>query len=88
MRTTFAIQRLHDFVATLSMPEALINKVGDQPLGRYKAAPTMQLALCLITADTSHVDAVRWRPHWATDNRGRPAPWPTGRGSTADWVPE
>ncbi|MCC3698791.1 SOS response associated peptidase [Pseudomonas phage PseuP_222] len=60
---------IHDFVAALSMPGALINNVGDQPLGRYNAAPTMQLALFHVADDTLHADAVRWgwRPHWATD---------------------
>ncbi|KAF0865943.1 SOS response-associated peptidase family protein [Pseudomonas sp. LD120] len=60
---------IHDFVAALSMPGALINNVGDQPLGRYNAAPTMQLALLHVADDKLHADAVRWgwRPHWATD---------------------
>ena len=60
---------IHDFVAALSMPGALINKVGDQPLGRYNAAPTMQLALIHVAEDKLHADAVRWgwRPHWASD---------------------
>ncbi|MBB1612809.1 hypothetical protein A9978_10170 [Pseudomonas sp. UMC65] len=60
---------IHDFVAVLTMPGALINNVGDQPLGRYNAAPTMQLALFHVAEDKLHADAVRWgwRPHWATD---------------------
>ncbi|UVL69937.1 SOS response-associated peptidase family protein [Pseudomonas protegens] len=60
---------IHDFVAALSMPGALINNVGDQPLGRYNAAPTMQLALLHVASEALHADAVRWgwRPHWATD---------------------
>lgn len=60
---------IHDFVAALSMPGALVNRVGDQPLGRYNAAPTMQLALFHVAEDKLHADAVRWgwRPHWATD---------------------
>ncbi|MGV8769718.1 DUF159 family protein, partial [Pseudomonas aeruginosa] len=45
---------IHDFVAALSMPVALINNVGDQPLGRYNAAPTMQLALFHVADDTLH----------------------------------
>jgi len=36
---------IHDFVVALSMPRALVNTVGDQPLDRYNAAPTMQLVL-------------------------------------------
>lgn len=60
---------IHDFVAALSMPGALINNVGDQPLGRYNAAPTMQLALLHVASEVLHADTVRWgwRPHWATD---------------------
>ena len=60
---------IHDFVAALSMPGALVNSVGDQPLGRYNAAPTMQLALFHIAGDALHADAVRWgwRPLWADD---------------------
>nr|BFD42491.1 hypothetical protein FFPRI1PSEUD_39900 [Pseudomonas sp. FFPRI_1] len=56
---------IHDFVAALSMPGALINNVGDQPLGRYNAAPTMQLALFHVADDTLYADAMRgvWRPH-------------------------
>lgn len=60
---------IHDFVAVLSMPGAMVNNVGDQPLGCYNAAPTMQLALLHIANDALHADAVLWgwRPHWATD---------------------
>lgn len=36
---------IHDFVAALSIPDAMINHVGDEPLARYNAAPTTQLAL-------------------------------------------
>lgn len=36
---------IHDFVAALSMPGALINNAGDQPFERYNAAPSTQLAL-------------------------------------------
>ncbi|WP_236186971.1 SOS response-associated peptidase family protein [Pseudomonas protegens] len=60
---------IHDFVAALGMPGALINSVGDQPLGRYNAAPTMQLALFHVAGDKLYADPVTWgwRPHWATD---------------------
>lgn len=60
---------IHDFVAALSIPDALINHIGDQPLGRYNAAPTAQLALLHIEDDHLHADSVRWgwRPHWAKD---------------------
>jgi putative SOS response-associated peptidase YedK len=36
---------IHDFVATLSMPNPLVNKAGDHPFERYNAAPTTQLAI-------------------------------------------
>ncbi|MGH8373821.1 MAG: SOS response-associated peptidase family protein, partial [Pseudomonas sp.] len=60
---------IHDFVAVLSIPDALINRVGNEPLAHYNAAPTTQLALLHLENDRLHADAVRWgwRPHWATD---------------------
>ncbi|WP_434695149.1 SOS response-associated peptidase family protein [Pseudomonas sp. Z1-14] len=60
---------IHDFVAALSMPNALVSTVGDQPLGRYNGAPSQQLALLHQEDDTLHADMVRWgwRPHWAKD---------------------
>ncbi|KPN90225.1 SOS response-associated peptidase family protein [Pseudomonas nunensis] len=60
---------IHDFVAVLSIPDALISHVGDQPLARYNAAPTTQLALFHQESDGLHADNVRWgwRPHWAKD---------------------
>lgn len=60
---------IHDFVAALSMPGAWQNNVGDQPLGHYNAAPTMQLALLHSADNQLHADPVRWgwRPHWAKD---------------------
>lgn len=36
---------IHDFVAALSIPNALFNYASDQPFERYNAAPTTQLAL-------------------------------------------
>ena len=64
---------IHDFVAALSIPDAMINHVGDEPLARYNAAPTTQLALLHLEDDGLHADTVRWgwRPHWAKD---RPPP--------------
>lgn len=64
---------IHDFVAALSMPNALVNTVGDQPLERYNIAPTTQVALLHLEGDLLHADLVRWgwRPQWATD---RPPP--------------
>ena len=60
---------IHDFVAALSMPNALVNNVGDHLLERYNAAPTTQLALFHQEGSYVHADMVRWgwRPHWATD---------------------
>ncbi|MHC8314804.1 SOS response-associated peptidase [Pseudomonas sp. LB3P31] len=60
---------IHDFVAALSIPDALINHVGDEPLARYNAAPTTRLALLHLENDGLHADSVRWgwRPHWAKD---------------------
>lgn len=60
---------IHDFVAVLSIPDALINPVDEQPLARYNAAPTDQLALLHLEDDGLRADKVRWgwRPHWAKD---------------------
>ncbi|AKV09371.1 MULTISPECIES: SOS response-associated peptidase [Pseudomonas] len=60
---------IHDFVAVLSIPDALINHVGDEPLARYNAAPTHQLALFHQEDVGLVADKVRWgwRPHWAKD---------------------
>ena len=60
---------IHDFVAVLSIPDALINHVGDEPLARYNAAPTTQLALLHLESNGLHADFQRWgwRPHWAKD---------------------
>jgi putative SOS response-associated peptidase YedK len=64
---------IHDFVAALSMPNALANTAGDQPLDRYNVAPSTRVALLHVENETLHADLVRWgwRPHWATD---RPPP--------------
>lgn len=60
---------IHDFVAALSLPNALVNNTGDQPFEHYNAAPTTQLALLHQESDYLHADMVRWgwRPHWAKD---------------------
>ncbi|WP_340052246.1 SOS response-associated peptidase family protein [Pseudomonas proteolytica] len=60
---------IHDFVAALSMPNALVNSVGDAPLERYNVAPTTQVALLHLQDETLHADLVQWgwRPHWAKD---------------------
>lgn len=58
-----------DFVATLSLPEAWRNNVGDQPLGQYNIAPTTAVAVLRMDAAGLRADLVKWgwRPHWATD---------------------
>ncbi|VVN70354.1 SOS response-associated peptidase family protein [Pseudomonas fluorescens] len=60
---------IHDFVAALAIPNALINYAGDQPLARYNAAPTTQLALFHQEGQFLRADLVRWgwRPLWAKD---------------------
>jgi len=60
---------IHDFVAVLSIPDALINHVGDAPLDRYNAAPTTALAVLHQHEQAIHADNLRWgwRPHWAKD---------------------
>jgi putative SOS response-associated peptidase YedK len=60
---------IHDFVAVLSIPDALINHVGDAPLARYNAAPTTALAVLHQQGQTLFADNLRWgwRPHWAKD---------------------
>jgi putative SOS response-associated peptidase YedK len=64
---------IHDFVAVLSIPDALINHVGDAPLNRYNAAPTTTLAVLHQHEQRVYADNLRWgwRPHWAKD---RPPP--------------
>jgi putative SOS response-associated peptidase YedK len=60
---------IHDFVAALSIPNALINYAGDQPFEFYNAAPPAQLALFHQEGQFLQADMVRWgwRPHWAMD---------------------
>ncbi len=60
---------IHDFVAVLSIPDALINHVGDTPLARYNAAPTTLLAVLHQHERQLYADNLRWgwRPHWAKD---------------------
>lgn len=60
---------IHDFVAALSMPNALANSVGDQPLERYNVAPTTPVAVLHLDAERLHADRVRWgwRPHWSKE---------------------
>jgi len=60
---------IHDFVAALSMPNAMVNSVGELPLERYNVAPTTQVAVLHVQGELLLADPVRWgwRPHWATD---------------------
>ena len=60
---------IHDFVAVLSIPDALINHVGDAALERYNAAPTTSLAVLHQHDQQLYADNLRWgwRPHWAKD---------------------
>lgn len=60
---------IHDFVAVLSIPDALINHVGEAPLARYNAAPTTALAVLHQHEQRVYADNLRWgwRPHWAKD---------------------
>lgn len=60
---------IHDFVAALSLPNALVNNVGEQALERYNVAPSTLVALLHLDHDLLHADPVRWgwRPHWAKD---------------------
>ena len=58
---------IHDFVAALSMPNALADSAGDQ--ARYNIAPSTQVALLHVDNEVLRADRVRWgwRPHWAKD---------------------
>ena len=47
---------IHDFVAALSMPNALANSVGDQPIERYNVAPSTAVALLHLQGDLLHAD--------------------------------
>lgn len=51
---------IHDFVAALSMSNALVNHTGDLPFERYNAAPSTQLALFHQEGQYLHADMVRW----------------------------
>ena len=50
---------IHDFVAALSMPNALANSVGELPLERYNVAPSTQVALLHLHGDLLHADEVQ-----------------------------
>ncbi|HEK0254564.1 TPA: SOS response-associated peptidase family protein [Pseudomonas aeruginosa] len=59
---------LHEFVDALSMPNALVNLVGEQP-ERYNVAPSTQVTTLRLEGDALVAQAVRWgwRPFWARD---------------------
>ncbi len=67
---------IHDFVAVLSIPDALINHVGDAALERYNAAPTTSLAILHQYDQRLYADNLRWgwRPHWPGTARRRSTP--------------
>jgi hypothetical protein len=49
---------IHDFVAALSMPGALVNKTGDLLFERYNAAPSTRLALFHLEGVFLHTDTL------------------------------
>ncbi|EPK1630431.1 SOS response-associated peptidase [Pseudomonas aeruginosa] len=59
---------LHDFVDALSMPNALVNLVGEQP-ERYNVAPSTAVTTLRLEGDALVAQAIRWgwRPFWARD---------------------
>jgi len=56
---------IHDFVDALSMPGALVNDVGEQPLAHFNVAPGTDVAV--LSAHRAHWLRWGWRPHWAHD---------------------
>ncbi|MFU6943030.1 SOS response-associated peptidase [Pseudomonas aeruginosa] len=59
---------LHEFVDALSMPNVLVNLVGEQP-ERYNVAPSTQVTTLRLEGDALAAQAIRWgwRPFWARD---------------------
>ncbi|WP_225024300.1 SOS response-associated peptidase [Pseudomonas aeruginosa] len=59
---------LHEFVDALSMPNALVNLVGEQP-ERYNVAPSTAVTTLRLEGDALVAQAIRWgwRPFWARD---------------------
>jgi hypothetical protein len=49
---------IHDFVAALSVPNALANSICELALDRYNFAPTTQVALFHLQGDLLHTDLV------------------------------
>ncbi len=58
---------IHEFTRVLSMPNAMVSTVGDQPLERYNGVPSNQFALFHQGWDVLHADMV----HWARSRIGR-----------------
>lgn len=59
---------LHEFVDALSMPNALVNLVGEQP-ERYNVAPSTAVTTLRLEGDALVAQPIRWgwRPFWARD---------------------
>ncbi|MDG3876959.1 SOS response-associated peptidase [Pseudomonas aeruginosa] len=59
---------LHEFVDALSMPNALVNLVGEQP-ERYNVAPSTAVTTLRLVGNALVAQAIRWgwRPFWARD---------------------
>ncbi|MFU5241316.1 SOS response-associated peptidase [Pseudomonas aeruginosa] len=59
---------LHEFVDALSMPNVLVNLVGEQPQ-RYNVAPSTAVTTLRLEGDALVAQAIRWgwRPFWARD---------------------
>ncbi len=59
---------LHEFVDALSMPNVLVNLVGEQP-ERYNVAPSTQVTTLRLEGGALVAQPIRWgwRPFWARD---------------------
>ncbi|MDI2336805.1 SOS response-associated peptidase family protein [Pseudomonas aeruginosa] len=73
---------LHEFVDALSMPNALVNLVGEQP-ERYNVAPSTAVTTLRLEGDALVAQAIRWgwRPFWARDRAAPVSGW-------FEWVAE
>ncbi|MFU6232869.1 SOS response-associated peptidase [Pseudomonas aeruginosa] len=59
---------LHEFVDALSMPNVLVNLVGEQP-ERFNVAPSTAVTTLRLEGDALVAQAIKWgwRPGWARD---------------------
>ncbi|PBW39746.1 DUF159 family protein, partial [Pseudomonas aeruginosa] len=59
---------LHEFVDVLSMPNVLVNLVGEQPQ-RYNVAPSTAVTTLRLEGDALVAQPIQWgwRPFWAKD---------------------